>query len=82
MGMQPVDITEIKAGDMVTLQGGKWGHIALVSEVGNRDFNLLSQNLFNDARDLKLAIGYADVSNIICNQIGAEFSIEGFLRLP
>jgi len=52
MGLVKVDPKEAQEGDIITFTGGLYGHIGLIIKEG-KSLYMVSQNLFNDNRDIK-----------------------------
>lgn len=82
MNLREVGLSEVQVGDIICMQGGKWGHIAIVSEVFGSGISIVSQNFQNDEKDLDfyLSKSFLKGDSIVKDHNDFDFIFEGFLR--
>lgn len=84
MGLTAVPCTEARAGDVVTFTGGKWGHVAIVSEVGpDGSFYIAQQNFMNAPVDQRFCLAPAVLAaqSSVKDATGADYCLQSILRL-
>lgn len=54
--LESFPFSQAEKGDVLCFDGGKWGHVALVSDADENFLTITQQNFFNDERDLSFQI--------------------------
>ncbi len=73
--------TAPQVGDMIVSNGGTYGHIAIIREVGSNYVKIIQQNWFQDSRDLSVQLpmtvsgGRYTISNF-----SSSYPVKGWLR--
>lgn len=82
MDLIQTDFDTVQSGDLITLQWGKWGHVAVVNSVTDTDIIITSQNFRNNEQDIFLAIPREILrwGEYILDCSKQEYIFESFLR--
>lgn len=82
MGLVSVPSSEAHAGDIATFTGGKWGHVAIVSEVSQGIIYIAQQNFMNGSADIKFALDQDVLAGkkAIQDLSGNDIYFQSFLR--
>lgn len=56
MGLEHVDLTLARSGDILCFTGGKFGHVGIIKDVFKNEISIAGQNLFNTSCDLDFRI--------------------------
>lgn len=85
MRLRPVSPGTARPGDIAVFTGGPHGHVAIVQDIDHdgRGFTLTGQNLFNDPRDIAVALTRAMVAGeaTLAGGHGNCYSFHSFLRV-
>ncbi len=70
-------------GDLLCSDGGRWGHVAIVREVGSNYLKLIQQNWYQDGRDsaMTLTLTYSG-GHYTLAPFSSVYPIQGWLRKP
>ena len=84
MKLKDVTLKEVQIGDILCFRGGHTGHIAIVSNIDEKNIYMTSQNLYNTKEEIhfpleKKAFFKKDIQ--LKNQIGEINILEGVLRV-
>lgn len=71
-----------RPGDILCSNGGDFGHVAVVREVGSNYVKVIQQNWFNDSRDNNMQLGMTvSGGHYTVAGFSASYPVQGWLRL-
>lgn len=72
-----------KPADILCSNGGQYGHIAIVREVGSNYVKVIQQNWYNDYRDSAMVLSMAvSGGHYTVSGFNSNYPIQGWLRKP
>jgi len=81
MGLEKIKPGEAKEGDIITFTGGLYGHVGLIIKEGSSLY-MVSQNFYNDSRDLKTYLQPEILSNKnTLNIYNTRYRFQAVLRM-
>lgn len=82
MGLTAIPPSEARIGDIATFTGGKWGHVAVVSEVSGSNIYIAQQNFLNAPADARFALTPEVLSKVapVQDADGNFLYFQSFLR--
>ncbi len=70
-------------GDLLCSDGGRWGHVAIVREVGSNYLKLIQENWYQDGRDSAMTLTLtASGGRYTLAPFSSQYPIQGWLRKP
>jgi len=75
--------TAPRPGDLLCSNGGDYGHVAIVREVGSDYIKVIQQNWFNDSRDASMRLSMSvSGGKYTVSGFNSSYPIKGWLRKP
>jgi hypothetical protein len=72
-----------RPGDLLCSDGGQWGHVAIVREVGSNYIKLIQQNWYQDGRDSAMVLSLTIANgHYTLAPFSSVYPIQGWLRKP